>query len=98
MDHRYIKDENLILNVANGKLNIIDFGSGTFRQNAPYEEFDGKIQTIQNTKLLYYDFRHPGILPSRVDSEQEILWREAYGVVPGNPSLSPGVWRHSFRE
>ena len=41
VDHRDIKDENLILNLANGKLNLVDFGSGAFRQNEPYREFDG---------------------------------------------------------
>ena len=42
VDHRDIKDENIILNTASGKLNLVDFGSGAFRQNEPYTAFDGK--------------------------------------------------------
>jgi len=39
--HRDIKDENLILNMNNGKLDLIDFGSGSYSQNDPFLEFDG---------------------------------------------------------
>ena len=42
VDHRDIKDKNVILNTASGKLNLVDFGSGAFSQTEPYTAFDGK--------------------------------------------------------
>ena len=41
--HRYFKDENLILDVTTGRLNLDDFGPGAFRKNEPYTEYDGNI-------------------------------------------------------
>ena len=45
--HRDIKDENLILDVTNGRLSLIDFGSGAFSQEQPFTEFDGNNMLYQ---------------------------------------------------
>jgi hypothetical protein len=35
------------LDVTTGKLNLVDFGSGAFRKNEPYTEFDGNTYLIK---------------------------------------------------
>lgn len=50
--HRDIKDENIILDITNGQIKLIDFGSGAFLRPGDYTDFEGVSILLQSFSLI----------------------------------------------
>ena len=60
--HRDIKDENILIDAANNKIKLIDFGSGTYLHDGVYNDFEGN-KICSTIKLKLESFVTVGPLP-----------------------------------
>jgi serine/threonine protein kinase len=61
--HRDMKDENMLEDVSTKRAVLIDFGTGTFHQDAPYTRFKGT--RVYGPTEWIHDGIYPG-LPATV--------------------------------